>query len=128
MKRALIITSIAIAALAVLGGVAYTYGTPQSPDVAAQAASGTAPAYGSVPIAMPPRRDELAASEQPATQPAQKPAEGQAVPEPDPSVPLAIEIPGCRCHSDDPKIVEEHSTYRMNQCAGCHGGQTPTGQ
>jgi len=128
MKRALIIMSIAIAALATLGGVAYTYGTPQSPDVATQAASGTGAAYGSVPVAMPPSRDEIAASEQPATGSAEKPAEGQAVPEPDPNVPLAIEIPGCTCHSDDPKIVEEHSTYRMNQCAGCHGGQTPTGQ
>jgi hypothetical protein len=128
MKRALIITSIAIAALAVFGGVIYTYGTPQSPDVAVQAASGPAPAYGSVPVAMPPSRDELAASEQPVAPSAERPADGQAVPEPDPSVPLAIEIPGCKCHSDDPKIVEEHSAYRMNQCAGCHGGQTPTGQ
>ncbi len=129
MKRTLIIVSIAIAVVAVLGGVVYTYGTPQSPDVAAQAASGSAPAYGSVPVAMPPSRDEPAAAEQPAAAPStEKPAEGQTVPEPDPSVPLAIEIPGCVCHSDDPKIVEEHSAYRMNQCAGCHGGQTPTGR
>jgi len=128
VKRALVLTSIAIAALAVLGGVAYTYGTPQSPDVASQAASGTTATYGSVPVAMPPSRDEVAASEQAASESAPKPTEGQAVPEPDPNVPLAIEIPGCRCHSDDPKIVEEHSAYRMNQCAGCHGGQTPTGQ
>ena len=49
-------------------------------------------------------------------------------PPPDPSTPLAIEIPGCVCHSDDPKIVEEHSQYRMNQCMGCHAGQTPTGE
>ena len=61
-----------------------------------------------------------------AAEPAAAP-EGQIVPEPDPSVPLAIEIPGCVCHSDDPKIVEEHSEYRMNQCAGCHAGETPTG-
>jgi len=104
VKRALIITSVAIALLVVLGGAAYTFGTPQSPDVAVQAASGAAVGSGAVPAA------------------------GQAVPEPDPNAPLAIEIPGCTCHSDDPAIVERHSTYRMNQCAGCHGGQTPTGQ
>lgn len=50
------------------------------------------------------------------------------VPEPDENTPLAIQIPGCTCHSDDPKLVEQHAEYRMNQCAGCHGGQTPTGQ
>ena len=49
------------------------------------------------------------------------------VPPPDPSSPLAIEIPGCRCHSDDPEIVAEHEQYRMNQCAGCHMGGTPAG-
>ncbi len=99
MKRTLIISLLVIAALAAIGGVAYTFGTPQAPDVVASSAtSGAAP------------------------------APGQPVPPPDPNAPLAVEIPGCRCHSDDPKIVEEHSTYRMNQCAGCHGGQTPTGQ
>lgn len=49
-------------------------------------------------------------------------------PEADPRSPLAIEIPGCRCHSDDPKVVAEHARYRMNQCAGCHKGLTPTGE
>jgi len=49
------------------------------------------------------------------------------VPPPDPSSPLAIEIPGCKCHSDDPEIVAEHEQYRMNQCAGCHMGGTPMG-
>ncbi len=49
-------------------------------------------------------------------------------PPPDPNTPLAIEIPGCVCHSDDPAIVEEHSQYRMNQCMGCHAGQVPTGE
>ena len=47
------------------------------------------------------------------------------VPPPDPSSPLAIEIPGCVCHSDDPKIVEEHANYRMNQCFGCHADGMP---
>jgi hypothetical protein len=47
------------------------------------------------------------------------------VPQPDPASPLAVEIPGCTCHSDDPALVEEHAGYRMNQCFGCHNGGTP---
>lgn len=47
------------------------------------------------------------------------------VPPPDPSSPFAIEIPGCVCHSDDPRVVEEHSSYRMNQCFGCHADGMP---
>jgi len=122
VKRALIITSIAIAILAVLGGVAFTFGTPQAPDVATQAA-----ASGAVSASAPDGiSDAVEAAGGVAA--ADVTADAQAVPEPDPNAPLAIEIPGCRCHSDDPKIVEEHSTYRMNQCAGCHGGKTPTGQ
>jgi hypothetical protein len=46
-------------------------------------------------------------------------------PEADPSSPLAIEIPGCVCHSDDPAEVKRHAEYRMNQCAGCHMGGAP---
>lgn len=49
------------------------------------------------------------------------------VPPPNPLSPLATSIPGCVCHSDDPALVEEHASYRMNQCFGCHG-ETPTGQ
>ena len=41
---------------------------------------------------------------------------------------FVIPVPGCVCHSDDPKLVEEHANYRMNQCAGCHAGVVPTGQ
>lgn len=50
---------------------------------------------------------------------------GQAVPPADPNSPLAISIPGCVCHSDDPKLVASHKEYRMNQCAGCHKDGTP---
>ena len=46
----------------------------------------------------------------------------EEVPEADPNSPLAIQIPGCVCHSDDPDLVEEHAQYRMNQCFGCHAG------
>jgi hypothetical protein len=45
----------------------------------------------------------------------------------DPRTPLAIRIPGCVCHSKDPKIVQRHAAYHMNQCAGCHSGKAPTG-
>jgi hypothetical protein len=47
------------------------------------------------------------------------------IPAPDPKSPLAIQIPGCVCHSDDPALVEEHASYRMNQCFGCHSGGMP---
>jgi len=42
-----------------------------------------------------------------------------------PSGPLAIEVPGCVCHSDDPQVVAEHATYRMSQCFDCHQGGAP---
>ncbi len=47
------------------------------------------------------------------------------VPPPEADSPLAIEVPGCVCHSDDPAVVEEHSRFRMNQCFGCHAGGMP---
>jgi len=34
--------------------------------------------------------------------------------------PLASNIPGCVCHSKDPKIVKQHKKYRVDQCFGCH--------
>ncbi|MBF4509041.1 MAG: hypothetical protein ISP10_00975 [Aeromicrobium sp.] len=39
--------------------------------------------------------------------------------------PLAVQVPGCVCHSDDPQVVAEHATYRMSQCFDCHSGGTP---
>ncbi len=124
MKRALVITAAALVALAIAGGLVFAYGTPQQPDVTASA---VAPGEAAVvPGAQTPADGAAADEPAPATEAA--PAlKDQAVPEPDPSVPLAIEIPGCVCHSDDPKVVKEHSEYRMNQCAGCHAGDTPTG-
>lgn len=50
------------------------------------------------------------------------------VPAPDPGSPLAVQIPGCVCHSKDPALVRQHSAYRMNQCAGCHTEGVPTGR
>lgn len=49
-------------------------------------------------------------------------------PPPDPNSPFAKDIPGCYCHSKDPKLVKQHEAYRMNQCSGCHRDGVPTGQ
>lgn len=105
MKKLLIILGITFAVSLVLVGVVYAFGTPQTPQVV-QVTTPTSPA-GVQP--------EGGSSD---------PAEGTA-PAPDPGSPLAIEIPGCVCHSKDPKLVEEHAKYRMNQCYGCHKDGTP---
>ncbi len=90
-----------------LGGVVvmYAFGTPQAPSssVAQAAVAGGAEASGT----------------------GSSVATDAVVPEPDPSSPLAIQIPGCVCHSDDPQQVEEHAQYRMNQCFGCHADGMP---
>lgn len=113
MKRTRVLAiTLAVVAL-LLGGmvVMYAFGTPQagSPPVARADAglAGAADAAG-----MPGVTGSVVAT-------------GAAVPEPDPSTPLAIEIPGCVCHSDDPQLVEEHAQYRMNQCFGCHADGMP---
>ena len=103
-SRALIWVVVAIALAAGVGGVLYAFGTPVGPVL-------TTPQSPNSAAVTPP--DPAAAGEAPA---------------PDPDSPLAIEIPGCVCHSDDPELVAEHSEYRMNQCAGCHVGEVPTGQ
>lgn len=41
------------------------------------------------------------------------------------SDPLAIEVPGCVCHSDDEDVVAAHATYRMSECFDCHQGGMP---
>lgn len=107
-NRFLAISGAVMLVLVVAIGVVYAFGTPQapSPEIRQQVAASAvqSPGGGSVEV-----------------------AQGE-VPPADPNVPLAIQIPGCKCHSKDPKLVEEHSKYRMNQCGGCHGGKTPTGQ
>jgi hypothetical protein len=59
-----------------------------------------------------------------------RPTTGQAssemtAPDPGGSDPLAIEIPGCVCHSEDPAVVEAHAQYRMSECLDCHSGGMP---
>lgn len=133
MRRPALVVGLAVIAL-LLGaiGVLYAYGTPQAgstaiPDPAAAPAGQWAEVADEDPGAAGGAGGEAPpASEQPAT--SESPASRGEVPEPDPNSPLAISIPGCKCHSDDPKLVKEHEGYRMNQCAGCHAGQVPTGQ
>ena len=106
-------TGLVVLSLVLLGVILlYMFGTPTSgsaeSSTPASASSAQAPA----------------SSVQPPAPPVGEVVEGE-VPPPDPSSPLAIEIPGCTCHSDDPEIVAEHEQYRMNQCAGCHMGGMP---
>lgn len=36
---------------------------------------------------------------------------------------FVVPIPGCTCHSTDPRLTEEHRFHRMSECmdSGCHG-------
>ena len=110
-------TALVVASLVLLAGILlYMFGTPTATSSGPSASASTsAPEVSS---ATP--QDSGGA-----------PAIGEVVeaeaPPPDPSSPLAIEIPGCTCHSDDPEVVAEHEQYRMNQCAGCHVGGMPMG-
>lgn len=96
-KRTAVIVGSAVLVIAALVVAMFAFGKPVTPQASSQAATpaGVAPA----------------------------PAVGGA---PDGgSDPLAVEIPGCVCHSDDPEIVAEHASYRMSQCFGCHQGGMP---
>lgn len=68
---------------------------------------------------------EATASAQVAGEPAATPADAEPAKPSSESDPLAIEIPGCVCHSDDPDLVSEHATYRMSECFDCHQGGMP---
>lgn len=117
MRQTALVSGLAVAVLLTAAFAAlYVFGTPSS--------GAGEPAYEASPIgtpAKPPGAGDdgsRAAEVEPGTE----------VPPADPSSPLAIQIPGCVCHSDDPKLVEEHSHYRMNQCAGCHIGGVSMGR
>ncbi len=109
-----------IAFLLVAIGVVWAFGAPQPGSTVPIADQWPIDVVGRAPQEAPEQRPEK-------PEVANVPADAKA-PAPDPGSPLAIQIPGCKCHSDDPKLVKEHEAYRMNQCAGCHAGQTPTGQ
>ena len=125
-------------ALVVVVGFVYAFGVPQQEGVAASPAAPSASVGpepgkpGPDPLAQAPGPDQSADSDPAAdavdTAGSPKVPKGAVAPPADPSAPLAIQIPGCVCHSDDPKLVKQHAAYRMNQCAGCHVGGVPTGQ
>ncbi len=124
-SRTLLIATLIIGILAALGGIAYAFGTPQAPD-SADTATESAPAATAPQVSEPTPAPEAGGGGGMGEVPL--PGPDAEAPPADPSSPFAIEIPGCVCHSDDPEVVKEHEQYRMNQCAGCHAGGTPTGQ
>ena len=105
-RRTLVVMLVGVAVLLAVLGVLYIFGTPQSAPLSAPSAEAS-PAMGAATSAAKPDTG------------AEVKAGGQAPPA-DPNSPLALEIPGCVCHSEDPALVQSHSRYRMNQCAGCH--------
>ena len=115
--RSLVIGLSAAAILLGLVLVFFAFGTPQAPQGFEGTASGGTQA--GAPSGASSGSDGSGHGELGSTT-----ATGE-VPAPDPDSPLAIEIPGCVCHSDDPQIVEEHAQYRMNQCFGCHAEGMP---
>ena len=109
-RNALVAALGAAIVLLIMLGVLYSFGTPQTPSSA-----GARPAGAGAGIS-----DSSAGANSPAAGYAEKVDPGAQAPPADLTSPLAIEIPGCVCHSEDPALVKSHSEYRMNQCAGCH--------
>lgn len=126
-RRVLIGVGVVLSLLIVAVGVLYAFGRPTSAPPLAPASAAEKQTAEKDAAARPDAAGAPGASGGPAADGAATAATGEAPP-PDPSTPLAIEIPGCVCHSDDPKLVKEHEAYRMNQCVGCHAGGVPTGQ
>ena len=121
MNRRVLISVVIVFALVVgAGGVLYAFGTPEQPSSPTAVGMDAPYAEPAAPSATG-VSGSSGAPEQSAAEPAAD------VPAPDSASPLAIEIPGCRCHSDDQELVAQHAEYRMNQCAGCHAGRVPTG-
>lgn len=117
MKHRILIGSLVVTAVLLAGVIVmYAFGTPQAPSPGS--AARTDVAAGQV-------ADQDGAEATGSSVGSGTTAATGSVPAPDPSSPLAIQIPGCVCHSDDPKLVEEHASYRMNQCFGCHAGGMP---
>ena len=103
MRRdTLIVLTVGGLALAAIGALWLFAGSgQQGPDASPSAAS-----------ALPPAEDSPASRAAPQPEAPQPPSESKA--------PLAIDIPGCKCHSKDPKLVKQHKKYRIDQCFSCH--------
>lgn len=120
--------SIVIGLLMVAVVVLYAYGTPQAPQAPTTSAAVQAlDESAGQPLAVSEQPPAEAAPAEAGEQTAQQPQGEQPAEAEQPKAPLAIEIPGCVCHSKDPKVVAEHAKYRMNECAGCHADGMPDG-
>lgn len=114
LKRIGIGTGVAVLVMAALVVAMFAFGKPMTPQAPPQAAA-------SVEVVTP-QTDEtptVPAREAAPVVPAEESPAAQD------SDPLAVQIPGCVCHSDDPAVVEEHASYRMSECFDCHGGGMP---
>jgi hypothetical protein len=121
VKRAGYIALSVLALVAVVVGAAFAFGTPQAYPPPA-VVSPPSPAGAGDGVAVPPTTTPSDAAVSGGGAPfGGEIVEGE-VPAPDPESPFTFQIPGCRCHSDDPAVVEEHADYRLNQCRGCHAG------
>lgn len=130
MNKQRIITAALAALVIVLVGVAvmFAFGAPQRPvgrTTETASASAVPPVAAAGDLSAAEESQAVQAPSDPGGADAPGDAGQGAVPEPDPSSPFAIEIPGCVCHSDDPALVQQHAEYRMNQCFGCHAGGMP---
>ncbi|MBE0418139.1 MAG: hypothetical protein IBX63_10275 [Coriobacteriia bacterium] len=117
MKRGWLILGLAVVFVAAVAGLAFAFGTPQAPPSPA-AVSPPPPAVAGGGVVPQPDSGPPVGQGAPF---GGEIVEGE-VPAPDPESPFTFQIPGCRCHSDDPAVVEEHANYRLNQCRGCHAG------
>ncbi|MHB1016555.1 MAG: hypothetical protein ACYC2X_01505 [Coriobacteriia bacterium] len=105
LKRIGIGTGVAVLVLAAVVVAMFAFGKPMTPQAPPQAAA-------SVEVVTP-QADEAPA------------VPAQEIPSAQDSDPLAVQIPGCVCHSDDPVVVGEHASYRMSECFDCHQGGMP---
>jgi hypothetical protein len=110
--RGFAIASTVIGLLAVVVVALYLFGMPQAPVAAPADAGAAAAAAGGAQGAPVADTGEV-----------NVPASGSEVARDDD--PIAVRIPGCRCHSKDPKVVKQHSKYRISECAKCHAGGLP---
>lgn len=117
MKRGWFVLGLVTMFLVAVAGLAFAFGTPQAPPTPASV-SLPSPAVAGDGVASP---SDPGASGGQGSPFGGEVVEGE-IPAPDPESPFAFQIPGCRCHSDDPVVVEEHASYRLNQCRGCHAG------
>jgi hypothetical protein len=109
--------ALALGAIVILlAVVVFFYGGPQAPPASS---GGSTTALESPDPAE--ADDPTGASDEATTDGGPLPFEQASGPAPEGGVAMPlIPIPGCKCHSDDPQVVEEHSRYRLSECAECH--------